>query len=154
MTAPWGFASRPASEVAPILAPGKGHVVIFHLVTEGRAVVRVEGEPDLHLEAGDIVIMPHGDAHVFANGAPEVLQDGEEGIRRFLAGDIGVTRYGGGGELTRFVCGYFGCEQRACRLFLAGLPRVIKVNVRGDASGAWLETSLRYLVAEAASATR
>ena len=28
----------------------------------------------------------------------------------------------GGGEVTRFVCGYFGCERHADRLFLAGLP--------------------------------
>ena len=151
MTAPWGFASPPAAEVAPLLAPGLEHLVIFHLITEGRAVVRVEGEPDLEIEAGDIVIMPHGDAHIFSNGSPAVLQDGAEAVTRFVAGDISLTRYGGGGEATKFVCGYFGCERRACRLFLAGLPRVLKVNVRGDESGAWLESSLRHLVAEAAS---
>jgi AraC-like DNA-binding protein len=151
MTAPWGFLSPPAAEVAPLLAPGLEHMVIFHLVTEGRAVVSVEGEPDLVVEAGDIVIMPHGDAHIFSNGSPAVLQDGAEAVTRFLAGDISLTRYGGGGEATKFVCGYFGCERRACRLFLAGLPRVLKVNVRGDESGAWLESSLRHLVAEAAS---
>jgi AraC-like DNA-binding protein len=152
MTAPWGFASPPAAEVAPVLAPDAEHMVIFHLVTEGSAVVRIDGEADLEVEAGDIVIMPHGDAHTFSNGSPATLQDGAAAITRFLAGDIGLTRYGDGGEATtKFVCGYFGCERRACRLFLAGLPRVLKVNVRGDAAGAWLESSLRHLVAEAAS---
>src|SRR5690606_39942033 len=47
-----------------------------------------------------------------------------------------------------FICGYFGCERFADRLFLAGLPQVIKVNVRGDATGQWLESSIRYLVSE------
>src|SRR5690606_35813777 len=43
----------------------------------------------------------------------------------------------------------FGCERSADRLFLAGLPQVIKVNMRGDSTGQWLESSIRYLVSEA-----
>jgi AraC-like DNA-binding protein len=57
--------------------------------------------------------------------------------------------FGGGGETTTFVCGYFGCERHADALFLAGLPQMIKINMRGDATGQWLENSIRYLVAEA-----
>ena len=60
-------------------------------------------------------------------------------------------RLGGGGERTQFVCGYFGCERHADRLFLAGLPTLIKIHVRGDAAGAWLESSIRHLVGESAS---
>ena len=58
-------------------------------------------------------------------------------------------RLGGGGELTRFVCGYFGCERHAERLFLAGLPLMIKINIREDPAGRWLETSIRHLVSTA-----
>jgi AraC-like DNA-binding protein len=61
-------------------------------------------------------------------------------------------RLGGGGEVTRFVCGYFGCERHAERLFLAGLPRMIKINLRGDPAGEWLESSVRHLVSQAGSA--
>jgi cupin len=57
----------------------------------------------------------------------------------------------GGGEPTRFVCGYFGCERHACRLFLAGLPALVKVNIRGDERGEWLESSIRHLVSELGS---
>ena len=53
----------------------------------------------------------------------------------FLAGDLTTMRLGGGGETTRFVCGYFGCERHADRLFLAGLPLMIKINIRGDPGG-------------------
>jgi len=49
------------------------------------------------------------------------------------------------------VCGYFGCERHAGRLFLAGLPPMIRINVRGDQAGGWLEGSIRHLVAEAGS---
>jgi AraC-like DNA-binding protein len=66
-------------------------------------------------------------------------------------GDLSTFRIGGGGEETRFVCGYFGCERHAARLFLAGLPRMIRINVRGDGPGAWLESSIRHLLSESAS---
>ena len=60
-------------------------------------------------------------------------------------------RLGGGGEMTKFVCGYFGCERHAERLFLAGLPLMIKINLRGDPAGEWLESSVRHLVSQAGS---
>ena len=53
--------------------------------------------------------------------------------------------------MTRFVCGYFGCERHADRLFLAGLPLMIKINLRGDPAGEWLENSVRHLVSQAGS---
>jgi AraC-like DNA-binding protein len=49
------------------------------------------------------------------------------------------------------VCGYFGCERHAAGLFLAGLPPVIKISIRGDAAGEWLESSIKYLLREATS---
>lgn len=147
-TAPWGDFSPATASVAPILAPGFEHLVIFHLITEGRAVAHMDGVPDLPLEAGDILIVSHGDAHRLSNGTPSRFRNDDSVIRKFLAGDLSPTRNGGGGELTHFVCGYFGCERRSCHHFLAGLPPMIKINLRGDASGAWLESSVRHLVSE------
>jgi AraC-like DNA-binding protein len=147
-SAPWGDRSPATSEIAPVLAPGFEHLVVFHLVTEGKAIARMDGMPDMPLVPGDIVIVPHGDAHILLNGSPtEFVHDGSA-IAKFLAGDLSVVRMGGGGAVTRFVCGYFGCEEKAGRLFLAGLPAMIKINVRGDEAGAWLESSIRHLVSE------
>ena len=151
-TAPWGFEAPRAEEVAPALAPGVEHIVIFHLVTEGRAVARMEGMADVPLEAGDILIVPHGDKYTVSNGSPDRLRNGAASVARFVAGDHSTFSYGGGGEQTNFVCGYFGCERQALRLFLAGLARMIKINVRGDEAGEWLESSIRHLVLETASA--
>jgi AraC-like DNA-binding protein len=36
-------------------------------------------------------------------------------------------------------------------MLLAGLPSIVKVNVRGSNAGAWLEASLRYALSEARS---
>lgn len=150
-SAPWGDASPAAGDVAPTLAPGAEHLVIFHLVTEGHAVARMDGVADLELNAGDLLIIPQGERHWLSNGAPGDYAEGGQAIRKYLAGDLSVTHGGGGGELTRLVCGYFACDVQAKRLFLAGLPPMIRINVRGDTSGAWLESSIRHLVEESAS---
>ena len=150
-SAPWGFAAPPAQRVAPVLAPGTERLVQYHLVTEGSAVVGLEGAADMSVAAGDIVIFPHGDAHTVRNGSPSRIMDGTAAISRFLAGDLSATRFGGGGETTKFVCGFFGCDRQAERLFLAGLPQLMKINIRGDEAGDWLEGSLRHLVSEAES---
>jgi AraC-like DNA-binding protein len=43
------------------------------------------------------------------------------------------------------------CDARLAQMLLAGLPTVVRVNVRGSAAGAWLESSVGYALAEARS---
>ncbi len=147
-TAPWGFAVPRMADAAPVLAPGTERLVGYHLITEGRGIVRIPGADDLAIAAGDVVIVPHGDAHTVSNGSPSKLVDSAEAVSRSLSGELSTMRLGGGGDVTHFVCGYFGCERHADRLFLSGLPRVVKINIRGDSAGAWLESSIRHLVAD------
>lgn len=142
-TAPWGFAAPPTEELAPKLSPGAERLVIYHLVTDGRAVASVEGAEDLLLKAGDIVIVPGGDAHRVFNGSPTRWLDSATSLGN--PRDLKVVRCGGGGEATRFVCGFFSCERHADRLFLAGLPPMLKINIRGDAAGEWMESCIRHL---------
>ena len=70
--------------------------------------------------AGDILIIPHGDAHTVSNGSPTTFLDSGTSLGKFLAGDLTTMRLGGGGEKTAFVCGYFGCERHADKLFPRG----------------------------------
>jgi AraC-like DNA-binding protein len=147
-TAPWSFAAPLAQQAAPTLAPGTERIINYHLVIEGKAWVKIPGEPDVSVEAGEIVIIPHGEAHTFSNGTPDMAFDGASSLRRHVAGELSTLRWGGGGTATKFVCGFMGCERQAERLFLAGLPTTLKVNIRKDATGAWLENSIRYLVSE------
>ncbi|MGE3935937.1 MAG: cupin domain-containing protein [Rhodospirillaceae bacterium] len=148
-TAPWGFIVPPLSGVARSLAPGTERLVSYHLVTEGRATCRFGDEPAVILEAGDVVIIPHGDAHTVTNGSPATLTDAGAPLSEAIGGELTSLKLGGGGEATHFICGFFGCERDADRMFLSGLPTMVKINVRGDAAGAWIESSVRHLVAEA-----
>jgi AraC-like DNA-binding protein len=43
------------------------------------------------------------------------------------------------------------CDARLAGILLAGLPALLRVNVRGSSAGIWLEASIRYALAEARS---
>src|SRR5262249_51748464 len=59
------------------------------------------------------------------------------------------SKFGGGGEVTKFVCGYMACDPQLSKIFLAGLPPVLKIPIRKDSSGQWIENSIRYSVSTA-----
>lgn len=144
--APWGFFSPETRTYAPLLAPGTEHLVLFHLVTAGEATASVAGHGEVRLEAGEIVVFPHGDAHTMRNGRVRNLSDTSGILPKILSGSLALERGGGGGAPTEFVCGYFGCERDAERLFLAGLPPLFKVRLRDDAAGQWLESAILHSV--------
>jgi AraC-like DNA-binding protein len=146
-TAPWGARTPASAVLARHFGPGN-RVVIFHLLTEGRGEAGVEGGPMTPLYAGDIVVFPHGDAHVIGNGKPFVAVDFENELQRILQQGLHLTRSGGGGEPTRFICGYLSCDEHMGKLLLAGLPAMFKVNIREQGAGQWLEHAISHLVNE------
>jgi AraC-like DNA-binding protein len=148
-SAPWSLRSPPARTIAPYVATGAEHVIVYHLLTEGRASVRLDDGESLALGAGEIVVFPHGDPHVIENGATTRTMDLSQELERILCEGLALARFGGGGELTRFVCGYMACEPRLSQVFLSGLPPLFKVRIRDDAPGRWLENSIRFSVDQA-----
>jgi AraC-like DNA-binding protein len=147
-SAPWCVNTRPPI-LAPYLSPKGGHLIVYHFITEGRAYARLpEGQRE-ELTAGDIVIFPHGDTHLVGNGFPEKPVDSLKTFAKNLTQGFKLARYGGGGEITRIICGYMACEPRLSEVFLAGLPKILKVHVAGEPSGQWLAHSIRFSVDQA-----
>lgn len=149
-TAPWCYQSQSADAAAPLLEPHAERVIIFHLITEGECFVELDNEVALKVVAGDAVVFPQGHAHRMAS-QPGVAPGPGGRLARLLTLQPRQLSYGGGGEATRLVCGYLACDQRLASLLLAGLPPVVRVNLRDSSTGAWLEASVRYALAEARS---
>jgi len=150
-TEPWGFRAREASSAAALLAPGTEHLVPFHFVSEGEASVDVEGCEPVELEAGDLVVLPRGDAHVLKNGAVAAPVDSSVLLPEILKRNVVSERGGGGGPVTRFICGYVGFDHHAAKVFLSGLPPVFKVAVCHDPTGAWISNAIAHLASESES---
>jgi AraC-like DNA-binding protein len=147
-SAPWCLSEPRSTAIAPHLSPGAGHLILYHFLTEGRAYIRLPDGRREELKAGDIVILPHGHAHLLGNGSPERPVDSLRTFAKDLADGLKLVRFGGGGEITRLVCGYLACEPRLSEIFLAGLPPMLKVHIAQDPSGQWLENSIRFSVNE------
>jgi len=147
-SAPWCFKSSESAAITACLSLHAGHLIIFHFLTEGRAYAKLEDGTREELTAGDIVVFPHGDAHFLGNGPPVKPVDSFKTFGPNLIEGVKVARYGGGGELTKFVCGFLACEPRLSQVFLSGLPPILKVHVVNEPSGQWLENSIRFSVSQ------
>jgi AraC-like DNA-binding protein len=147
-SAPWSVYAASSSGLARYFSTPSEHVIIYHLVTEGRASARLESGETVTLQAGDIVMIPHGDSHILENGkATKTLKDSEH-LDEVLSQGLKLWRLGGGGEPTKLVCGFMAYDPRFGEAFLRGLPALFKVSVRNDAAGRWLENSIRFSVDE------
>lgn len=127
------------------------HYILYHLLTEGRAYAHLQDGPRMELTAGDIIVFPHADAHLIGNGLPVKPIDSTQAFAEHLKHGLKLARFGGGGEITRFVCGYLACESRLSDILLAGLPPVFVVNITKEPSGQWLHQSIRFSVDQAAN---
>ncbi|MGA6825984.1 AraC family transcriptional regulator [Nitrospira sp. NS4] len=146
-SAPWCAREPDSRTMASCLSVDSKHVIIFHLITEGCGYARVEGiDRPVPLNAGDIVVFPRGDSHIMGNGSPVTPMEGASELKRVLSEGLTVSRHGGGGALTRIICGYMTCDPHLSQVFLGGLPPILKVNIRNDESGQWLEQSIRHSV--------
>ena len=150
-SSPWDITSPTSAELAPVLAPGAPHLVIFHLVLEGKAFARTEKGKAVALEPGDIIVLPHGDPHQLMSSEQAANDLTPVIVEKLVKRDLRPLRAGGGGQKTRFVCGFMACDPFMCRPILEGLPAILKVNIRADSSGNWLENSILHLVEESAS---
>ena len=143
-SAPWCISSAQSSALAPFLSPGAKHLILYHFLTQGRAYARSADGRREELVAGDIVIFPHGDAHYLGNGSPERPVDSMRTFAGHLRDGMKVVRFGEGGEITTFVCGFMACDPQLCQVVLACLPRMLKVHISNEPSGEWIANSIRF----------
>jgi AraC-like DNA-binding protein len=145
--APWVAETPLGKSVVGAMFPGTGsdHLISYHAILEGSCWCTIEGEPPIKLEAGDIVVLPHGDTHVLATEpgmrkAPNMSMyrrpdDGRLPSRIAVGTDEGAPAH--------FVCGFLGCDSRPYNPLLTALPRVIRVSDHGSgALGAYFRAAL------------
>lgn len=146
-TAPWCVVSQVGPDEFHAQGRMPAHLIAYHYIVEGRLFVSVVDAPALEVQAGEIVLLPRNDGHVLGSGPglrPAVIDGLVQGASERGPASL---RYGGGGEPTRIVCGYIGCDAPD-NLLLKALPPVLKLGVRDGSGGAWLESSFRHAAEE------
>jgi AraC-like DNA-binding protein len=150
-TAPWCVGEPSGVEVCIQEMPRAQHVVIYHMVTEGSVHVSVPGQQPKIAETGDLIVIPSGEPHSLGSDLSLPRARGERLVIDRGPDEVGQVRHGGGGAVTRLVCGYLACDSSLFNAVLAPLPRVMIVNMREGASAQWLTSSLRFSITETAT---
>jgi AraC family transcriptional regulator, alkane utilization regulator len=130
-THPWAILSSPPDMLTTRLFPGAEAVTPFHIATAGQCVLSWGSVAPITFEAGDVVVFSRGAQHVLASRpgmAPVPIKD----IYRPSADRVTVLRHGGGGEESRFICGFLHSDQRFAPL-LDAMPSLTCIRVREGA---------------------
>lgn len=149
LSPPYSVASLGADDVAATYAPAAARILPFHLVTRGTMWFEVQGVRDpLQLEQGDVILLPRGAAHSLTDrpGSPSisVTQLGDH-----LNGSPPTLVWGGSGEFSEALCGFFQTEGRLFNPLVDALPDVLVVH-RGDPGADWLASTLQRTYGELA----
>jgi AraC-like DNA-binding protein len=144
---PWVAEAPPGVSIVGTIFPGAEHLISYHVVTRGTCWGGILGEPPMPLSAGDIIVFPHGDAHVMSSapgmrGTPDIAlyRPPSDGQLPFTM-SMGNTH----ADPAHVVCGFLGCDARPFNPLLAALPRVIRVS---DRAGGALGAFVQFAVAE------
>jgi AraC-like DNA-binding protein len=118
-------------------------VVCFHYVLEGAFDLRVSRGEGARIEAGEAVLLPHNDRHLFGS-APNINPVNTADLVRPPDGSgLNTIRHGGGGAVTRMICGFLGGGPEL-GLLLSNLPPVLVIRAREIPGGEWLSKSFTY----------
>lgn len=144
----WAADTPPGKDIVEAVFPGSEHLMAFHLVAKGGGWASAGGEP-VPLSAGDVLVLPHGDAH-FLSSVPDLEPErlGADWVfatRHIpkpipIAYHYGVVQPGSPTPVeeadTILVCGFLGCDLRPFNPLIGALPRLL--HLPAERAGGWL----------------
>lgn len=149
-SAPWCVVSRSGHADSPVLAGA--NIIFFHVLAEGRCKARlVAGGATLELGPGDLLMLPRDDTHLLGSDLHLAPTQADVLVRPGASGELARIVHGGGGEKTRFVCGFLRSDERLCGPMLENLPRILRVPLGDGPTTAWLTSLLHAGTRETAA---
>ena len=123
--APWGFRVAESPQAK------------FHLVLRGPANVSLDNGDSAALEAGDLVLLPHGSGHVMKDGSSPRIRDLDDILQKHPVDESGTMHYGGRGPKTLLICGEFMVDPAA--ELMDWLPPLVLLDTATNGLGRWFE---------------
>lgn len=136
-SAPWGM------EVT------RTRVADFHLITRGQCWLRTASRKDpVPLQAGDIVVLPHGDAHAVVHAPEGQAIPAEQILGGQDLGHYGPVVHGGGGLPADMLCGYFDFDRAPHHPLIEALPPLIHIRGTDAHDFVWLQAATNFIAHE------
>lgn len=131
-TAPFGVISPQRWDGSDAMAHLR-HVSTFHLIARGHATLETADGQTHEVGAGDVLMLPFTAEHRFWQGqtndfgfAPDLVQAGP------MPG-VSTLCYGGGGDETRFICGFIESAELMAAPLFRSLPPLLIVRTSDNA---------------------
>jgi AraC family transcriptional regulator, alkane utilization regulator len=166
-SSPWAIESPMPDMLASAVMPEAECVVLFHILVDGECEVICQSHSSIAMQSGDVIVFPRGDQHTMRSHAAAAATPLSTIYSPGAHDEPPQLSYGGGGQTSRFVCGYLNCDQRFSPLVEA-LPTMLLVRSRDEyssieaidadgcrptvvppGSGTWLGTTLKFTINEA-----
>jgi AraC family transcriptional activator of mtrCDE len=128
-----------------IMVPEDSNVIRFHVANAGPCYVALETGEHAMMQAGDLVLVSRGAAHVLADAPSERPTALADVLNAAHFDGLGPMEFGGGGSRTSLVCGHFGFGHEIMHPVVASLPPLVHLRGDSDHRYAWLEQLLVYM---------
>lgn len=129
-TAPFGVVSPRQYEASAPLAHLR-HISIFHLIASGGCTIEIATGERREIGAGDVLLLPFADAHKFWRGDFVELAFGPDIMKPGPVKGLWTVDHGGGGEITRMVCGFIESADFVFAPVFRSLPPLV-IDHTGD----------------------
>ena len=149
-SAPWSITAQVGPEDCRLVMAEPARVIAFHYVISGNLLLQMDRDAPVEVRGGNIVLLPRNDAHTLASHRGLKAVSAEKLIQ-VDPGGLARIRHGGGGDVTRIVCGFVGTESE-CHPLIDALPSTLVLDLNGKAAGEWIFSSFRYAAQELAAA--
>jgi AraC-like DNA-binding protein len=148
---PWCVTSHLLPENCGLAFQNGGRPIPFHYILDGQLQVRVGKDRVRRAGPGDMILLPHNDAHLLGSDVTLPPVPSTTLIRKAGEHAMAEIDYGTGPDIDHhFVCGFLAAPMREHPL-LNALPALLVASLRGRPSAEWAESSFRYAARECAA---
>jgi AraC-like DNA-binding protein len=147
----WAYHS-PLSEIARVMRPGSDRMILFHIVADGRCWVSLEDGERHWADRGDVIVLPYGDDYLMGGVEPARPVPILTLVSRPPWMTMPVLTHGSGGGRTDVVCGYLHSDHPLFDPALRAFPPVFVVRPTSGPSAEWVESSIKFALAQSAAA--
>ena len=150
----WALDGQGGPAFARMLHPGAKRLILFHVVASGRCWVSpVDGER-CWASAGDVIVLPYGDAHLMGGVQAAAPIPIASMVEPPPWEQLPVIRHGAGGPHTDIVCGFLYSEDPLFDPSLRAFPSVLVVRPPPGPARKWFDASIAYALEASAMGPR
>lgn len=143
LRAPYAVTALGVDQLIERFAPSVHNMLPFHLITRGPIWFDIEGrEEPLCLEAGDIIVLPRGTLHSLTD-RPGSHPTSVAELLHVVSGEPPTLDWGGKGEPTEALCGFFHCDGRLFNPLINALPEILVIR-KDSGRSEWLTATIEH----------